>query len=176
MYSAHLPTEPVPDPHPEPPPVPEPPMPIEDPLPPIGDPLGLRALALSLCALFAFSLPAHAIDQVEQGVSDTGVQFLAGGVAEDSQNLVMSQSARYNLELLFLRTDGAYMADVGVAVLDARGKKLIETDSPGPFFLVRLPPGNYRVMAGVDEAWQTRNVRIAGDSQRRVVFRWAEEP
>lgn len=173
MFSAHLPTEPVPDPppgpYPEPLPVPDPPPPVEEPQ------LRRGALALALCALFAVASPAGAIDEIEQGESQSGVQFLAGGVGEDAQKLVMSQSARYNLELLFVRDDGAYLADVDVAVVDAKGSKLLETDSPGPFFLARLPPGNYRVMAGVDDDWQTRNVRIAGDEQRRLVFRWAEE-
>ena len=110
---------------------------------------------LALCALL--SLPGIGAADVQQGISDKGVQFLAGGVGEDSRDEILRQGQDYNLKLVFAQKDGAYLADVRVSVDDARGATLLDAKSSGPLLLARLPPGTYRVSASLDGNGKVRS-------------------
>lgn len=141
---------------------------MEEPAP---RPKGVRPGAvLALCALL--SLPGIGAADVQQGISEKGVQFLAGGVGEDSRDEILRQGQDYNLKLVFAQKDGAYLADVGVSVDDARGATLLDAKSSGPLLLARLPPGTYRVNASLDGQRQSRIASVSGAGQRQLVFHW----
>ena len=53
---------------------------------------------------------------------------------------------RFNLKLVFATQGGSYLADVNVRIDDTRGNKLLDTVSDGPWLLVRMAPGRYRMV------------------------------
>jgi hypothetical protein len=43
-----------------------------------------------------------------------------------------------------------YVSDADVKIVDAKGVAVLQTKADGPFMLVKLPPGSYRVEATLD--------------------------
>jgi hypothetical protein len=79
-----------------------------------------------------------------------GVSYVTGGVTDDQAALFKQARSGYPLTVeLFQRSGGKneYTADAQVQVTDAAGNVLLNAKAEGPFMLVRIPPGQYRVIA-----------------------------
>jgi hypothetical protein len=137
-------------------------------------------LTLLLLAMALLSAPvASAAD--EPGVQSNGaVQYLSGGVGKDEADALKQQSADYALTLEFASSRsaegdtsaGAYIADVRVDIRDAQGRPMLNTISTGPLLLVRLPPGDYTVVADWNGVRKQHSVDLPEGARRHVVFMW----
>ncbi|HEX5804307.1 MAG TPA: hypothetical protein VFY24_14870 [Azospira sp.] len=99
------------------------------------------------------------------------VPWLSGGIGDEARAEMRKAAADYNVHLMFSERSGAYLADVPVTVRQRGGEKVYSGVSEGPLLYLRLPPGNYRVAAMIDGAWQERALRIgAGGRASRTSF------
>lgn len=103
------------------------------------------------------------------------MEVIADGVGESAQARLKAIESRYNLKLVFTLVEGNYVADVNVAVKDARGKGVIERLVGGPILITRLPAGAYSVTATYDGKSETREVNV-GPRLRTEYFRWPSKP
>lgn len=81
--------------------------------------------------------------------------------------------ADFSLKLVFALRSGPYVAGVNVIIFDESGAKVVDAFSEGPWFLVDLPPGTYRVVAtrkGGQAA--AAMVAITAGRQKRVFLTW----
>ena len=104
-----------------------------------------------------------------------GVTYVSGGVGEDSIDRLRSLSGDFNLKLVFAMKSGEYLSGVGVVIADSAGKTLLDTTSEGPWFLARLPAGNYQVVATSGGHAVKRQIAVGAAKLRTVDFRWATE-
>jgi hypothetical protein len=125
------------------------------------------ALLLGVVQAPAFSAPS-----AEAGAR---VPYVSGGIGEDEQQRLLASQRDYNLKLVFTLNEGNYIADVNVAVKDKSGKTLIQDVAGGPFFLAKLPAGQYSVTATYDGKAVTRRVSVGGGLHTEQ-FRWAANP
>lgn len=108
----------------------------------------------------------------EQG----GVSYLSGGIGLDQSGAIRAEARHWPLELMFVRANGEYLADVGVRITDRKGNDVLNTRARGPYMLVRLRPGTYTVNASVDGGRsQKRTVTIANGGHARANFSWAAQ-
>lgn len=95
-----------------------------------------------------------------------GVEYRAGGVGLDEREALRAVMHDYTLWLSFTRKgSSAYAADTEVTIRDARGQVVLTALADGPWLLVKLPPGQYRVSAlnaGGDAVTQRVTVRDRG--------------
>ena len=129
-----------------------------------------QGIVLSLIAALPFPLYGIASDLLP--TTQNGIQFLSGGIGMEERSAMQAEGRAYNLKLSFSLKDGAYLADVRVAI-DSRKKPLVEADSDGPLFYAKLPPGKYRITASYQGRTQTRAVAI-GKHATNLYFRWAD--
>jgi len=105
---------------------------------------------------------------------------LSGGVGKDEADALKQQSADYALTLEFASarsaegdaSPGAYLADVRVDIRDAQGRQMLNTTAEGPLLLVRLPPGDYTVVADWNGVRKQHSVDLPEGARRHVVFMW----
>jgi len=127
------------------------------------------AILLGSASLVSFaSASSDAIVQTSGGVS-----YVSGGVGKDSIDRLSSLARDFNLKLVFAMKSGAYVSGVRVAIADAAGRPLLDTTSEGPWFLVRLPAGNYQIVANFEGTALKKQVAIGAARLRTVDFRWA---
>ncbi|TMH11818.1 MAG: carboxypeptidase regulatory-like domain-containing protein [Betaproteobacteria bacterium] len=127
------------------------------------------ALALAGAAVLGAGLPP------EQRAG--GVTYVTGGVAADESAAFKQARADYPLTVQLVERAGAhnaYTANSRVKLVDtASGVVVLDAQADGPFMLVRLPSGNYRVEATLNgRTVQTKTVTVSstGHTQVDLVF------
>ena len=127
------------------------------------------ALCLGVAQIPAFSAGS------ESPAATGSIPHVSGGIGEGEQQQLLARQRDYNLKLVFTLNEGNYIADVNVAVKDKAGKTVLEDVSGGPFFLAKLPAGQYSVIATYDGKAVTRKVSVGGGLHTEQ-FRWAANP
>ena len=104
-----------------------------------------------------------------------GVSYVSGGVGTDSIDRLNSLASDFNLKLVFALKSGDYVSGVEVTIADAAGKTLLDTTSEGPWFLTKLPVGNYQIVATFAGKADKRTITIGAEKLKTIDFRWASE-
>jgi hypothetical protein len=80
--------------------------------------------------------------------TENGVTYLCGGVGKEEASYMKQHGRDHDLLLTFATRKGEYLADVNVAIEDARGQPVLNTTCDGPLMAVDLPKsGTYRIHA-----------------------------
>jgi hypothetical protein len=140
--------------------------------------IGAALLAASWSAsLYAQSASTGATRVEPSHVEKTreGIEYLSGGVGVNAQDAINARAKDFNLKLVFTLNEGNYIADVGVALKDARGRTVVEHTVDGPFFLAKLPAGQYTVAATYEGRTLTRKLQV-GKGLRTEYLRWPSNP
>lgn len=127
---------------------------------------------LVLLIVFGAAAAAGTVQAQSQIMTSGQVTFASGGVGEDSLQRMQALSKDFNLKVIFALKAGNYVSDVAVAISDARGAKVLETVSEGPWFLAKLPPGKYQFTATYESESLTSTATIPATGQRELIFRW----
>jgi len=138
----------------------------------------MKAKIRSLLVVVGLMLLWHAIAVgfngtiIEKRTTDQGVAYLGGGVGVEERDWMQNLEQEYNLKLIFAGVDGKYLADIAVDIQDDNGDRVLETYVDGPWLLVNLPPGSYRITAACRGSAKSRTVLIT-HHLRPVFFHWA---
>jgi hypothetical protein len=103
------------------------------------------------------------------------VSYVSGGIGMESRDRLGSLARDFNLKLVFASTSGEYVSGVRVAVADAAGKTLLDATSEGPWFLAKLPAGNYQIVATLAGKAVKRQSAVGTAKLTTIDFRWAAE-
>jgi hypothetical protein len=103
------------------------------------------------------------------------VEYVSGGIGLDESEAMKAAAKDYPLALTFAaQRDGKadYVANVGVSIHDAQGKPVLQATAEGPYMLVKLPAGRYKVSATYNGAAQDREISVQNGGTARAVFEW----
>jgi hypothetical protein len=102
----------------------------------------------------AMSLGAHAAGQLPPEHQSGVASYVSGGIGDGQAHEFEAAFKHYPLVVkLFEGTGGStaeFTAEARVKITDAKGAEVLETRAEGPFMLVRLPAGNYKVGASLN--------------------------
>lgn len=129
------------------------------------------AAALGSLALTG-TLAQTALPPVQQ---QGAVAYLSGGIGLDESSAIQQASPHWPLTLEFGVKQGQradFAANVQVVIRDALGRKALETTADGPYLLVRLAPGRYRVDAALAGRTLRTGVQVQKDHPARAVLIW----
>lgn len=139
----------------------------------------IAILTLLLLVMAMLAAPAASAAMPPQVQSSGAVDYVSGGIGKDEADALKQQAVDFPLTLEFASShsttasgDGAYVADVDVDIRDAQGRQMLSTRSEGPLLLVRLPPGNYTVVADWKGVRKQHGVDIPQGGRRHVVLMW----
>jgi len=125
----------------------------------------------------AMSLHAYAVDDQLPPERQAGsASFVSGGIGEGESQRFEAAFKHYPLIVQLFENSGArdeYTADALVKITDAKGRLVLQEKADGPFMLVRLPAGDYRVAAslkGHDLADHRVHVTDGGHAKTTFVF------
>lgn len=104
-----------------------------------------------------------------------GVSYVSGGVGTASIDRLSSLTKDFNLKLVFALKSGNYVSDVKVTIANAAGKTLLDTTSEGPWFLTKLPVGNYQIVATFAGNPEKRTIAVGTEKLKTIDFRWGSE-
>jgi hypothetical protein len=131
------------------------------------------ALALVILGASISSSPLLAQTTERDPVIMVGtISYVSGGVGEESREHLQSIAANFNLKLLLAGKSGEFLADIQVQIFGKDGKALVQAVSEGPTFMVKLPPGSYRVTATADGVVREQKVVLGNGQRSTLYFRW----
>jgi hypothetical protein len=126
--------------------------------------------------LGAASLVSAADANSDESVQTAGgVSYVSGGVGSASIDRLSSLAKDFNLKLVFALKSGDYVSGVKVTIADAAGKTLLDTTSEGPWFLTKLPAGNYQIVATLAGNAEKRTIAVGAEKLKTIDFRWGSE-
>jgi hypothetical protein len=104
------------------------------------------------------------------------IPYVSGGIGEAEQQELKAREGEFNLKLVFTLVEGNYVADVNVVVTGPKGHALLEHRAEGPFFMARLPAGQYTVAATYEGRTVTRKLSVTEKRLRTEYLRWPADP
>lgn len=129
------------------------------------------AAMLLACALAGAQAYAALPPTQHQG----SVEYVSGGIGSDESASFKEAAGQFPLALTFASNgegNAAYVADVQVVIRDSHDANVLNATSQGPFFLARLPAGDYKVYATYKGKTQSRSVQVHDKGTARAVFEW----
>ena len=110
-----------------------------------------RKFLLLACALVVAAPVVRA--DLPAAQSQGAVSWVSGGIGEGAAADFKAAQSQYALSIEMSRRalpKNEYVSDADVKIVDAKGAAVLQTKADGPFMLVKLPPGSYRVEATLD--------------------------
>ncbi len=123
--------------------------------------------------LASINVPASEDDEfLLEPRTQNGVIYLSGGVGLDERDAMQAVQHEYTLWLSFEQKDEAALsADTEVAIRDAKGRLILAATTEGPWLMVKLPAGRYRVSATQEDAWGSKTVAVGSKGVTRHAIR-----
>lgn len=109
--------------------------------------------------------------------ADNSTNYVNGGIGDEGMARMHSVASEYPLHIILSEgSDGAYLADVPVSILDKHHKTVVDVPDAGPLLYVRLPKGKYMVTAEHNGTKQSRSVMMDGKHSKNLIMHWAGTP
>lgn len=121
------------------------------------------ALISAVSAFAATNLPLNSPTTV------SGVEAVCTGIGEEAQR--DARWAAYPLKIVFAGKGGQFVADVDVTVSKG-GKDVVSVHCEGPWVLVKVPAGRYRITGMLDGQNTEANAVAPASGQGRVILRF----
>jgi hypothetical protein len=135
----------------------------------------LSVLLLGCLMLVVTPIAANAVSSSIIQSKTNSIAYASGGVGLDEQ-VTMDQMAKdYNVKFIFVQTPKDDVSGVMVTILNHSGKMLLKTSSNGPWFFAKLPRGDYRVIATLNDHREVKKLNVTGGLET-VEFFWRAQP
>jgi hypothetical protein len=138
-------------------------------------PLVLAALTTAGMLAAAPAVAAPTPSDLPPVMTQGSVKYMSGGIGTDEEKAIRGEMSKYPLTLEFAehaKPIPDHLAGINVTIKDQSGKTELDTISDGPFMLVQLPAGKYRITADENGKAQTRDVVVAANTPEHVLFEW----
>ena len=130
-----------------------------------------RLLILAPLALAGLDhAPAHAAVPLQEQTQGS-VTYISGGISSDEADAMKAAAVSYPLSLELAVAGpqrSPYIADARVEIRDQQGNAVLDTTSEGPFLLVRLPSGTYKLDVRWNGAEKEATVQVVADRHQHV--------
>jgi hypothetical protein len=135
----------------------------------------LRALLCATGVALGIATSGPVMAQKE-GKTTLGTPFVVGGVSQDERQSMQAERKKYSLLVqTAARTAGAFVSDATVTITDKGGKAVLDTQLDGPWLLVNLPLGQYKVAATYGGKTQAKQTTIHKGDNHEMVFYFDEQ-
>ena len=136
------------------------------------------AAALALCSSsILLAASQEPIDQAAvqlQPRQQNGVTYLSGGIGLDESRAIQLAKG-YNLHLTFSAGPAnEYTPDVDLMIQSMQGNPVLELNQVGPIVYVKLPPGQYSVVATRNGQQERSSVTLEEGAIRDVNAHWKD--
>ena len=119
----------------------------------------LTPFAFALAGLVSITLPASAQSGGDPILEANGIKYACAGVGKVSRN--DPRWVSFPVKLEFAAANGDFLGDPAVTVTDGGGKQVFQAQCDGPWVLIELPTGSYKVHATGQKGQYSKDFDIA---------------
>lgn len=143
----------------------------------VGKHIDRASVLLAALLLAGATLAGIAQAQLPPAQTSNGVQYVTGGFGQEESSAFKQQKSSFALALTFAVSGGSdasspYAGNVQVQLRNAQGGTVLSATSTGPYFLVNLEPGTYKLDATYEGVTQSKEVTIAQGKTTELKFTW----
>ena len=135
------------------------------------------AVALALAAGTVWAQPVQVPEMpMDRAVNLGGVEAACTGIGADARD--DPQWLAYPVRVEVSNARNEYLTGAVISVADERGRPVLEANCGGPWLLLKLAPGRYRVMArlpGTGAKPRSAVVTPPAKGQMRVVLQFLDQ-
>ena len=135
---------------------------------------GVRRTLMYSALIAALSIGTNALADVEKG-NQNGIAFENGGWSIGSADAIKARAGQFPVMLVFAWTEGSYLSDVNVQVVNGKGDRLLSLNNLGPLVLIDLPNGDYMINVERNGKPQSRRVNVGSTTRTKAVFHWPKD-
>ena len=122
----------------------------------------------SLAVALVLAGPAYA---EKDGKTLQGEEFVTGGVGGEEQAALKERLPQYSLWIQTAAKAGPFLSGASVTITDQAGRVVLDTPLDGPWLMVKLALGEYKVTVTYGGRTEQRSTRIhVGDHHQMVVY------
>lgn len=142
----------------------------------------MKAKAAYWAAVFTAALTTHSAAFAaccEPSKAGAQVEYITGGIGDDEEKSMQSKQSDYSLWIVTAeKSTGAWMSNVHARITPLKSKKesgapILDTELNGPWLMVKLPPGDYKIDISHGEDTQHATVSLPPGAHRKMIFRFA---
>lgn len=130
---------------------------------------------LLLVVLAVMSLPTKTYGQLPHSLQEGNITYISGGVGEDEAKAIKAEAKNWSLNIEFsqyLENRDAWVSQVYLTILDAKGNAIFEANLDGPLFLAKLPSGNYEIVATYEGVTKKQRIQVVAGRPLHVSINW----
>lgn len=102
------------------------------------------------------------------------VQYVSGGIPYEQLPAFRAARRDYTLNIEIFQREGSrsvFTADANVRIVNAKsGEVVLESKTDGPYLWAKVPPGEYKVVATLDDQTREARVTVRGSQTTRAVI------
>ena len=125
----------------------------------------LKVLCAGMAALLV--APVHA---EKAGKTIQGEPFVSGGIGADEQAALKKDLSQYNLWIQTAAKSGPFLSDATVKIVDEADTVVLDTQLDGPWLIVKLGPGQYKVAVTYGGKTVERSTQIHPGDHHQMIF------
>ena len=121
------------------------------------------------------SLPTKTYGELPQPLQEGNITYISGGVGEDEAKAIKAEAKNWPLNVEFsqyLESHDAWVSQVYLTILDAKGVAIFEANLDGPMFLAKLPSGNYEIVATYEGVTKKQKIQVVSGRPLHVSISW----
>lgn len=119
------------------------------------------------------SVGSGAIDAQPLTVMSNGtMKYVTGGIGDEETAQLKSLESTFNIQMLIAGTDGHFIGDALVKVVDTKDTVLFTVENAGPYFYLSLPAGDYMVEVTTGGAMKSVKVKAPASGAIKPVVRF----
>lgn len=133
-------------------------------------PMARSLTTLALLTILATPLPAAAQGAGDPILEANGIKYACAGVGKASRG--DPRWPAFPVRLEFAAANGDFLGDPAVTVTDASGKQVFQAQCNGPWVLIELAPGSYKVHATGQKGQYAKDFAItikAGSQTKKTI-------
>lgn len=131
----------------------------------------IKYALMLFCALnFSF-----AYAQIPSTKYSEGLAFISGGVGESESEAILAEAKYWPLLLELSQLEqgrGVWIFGAQVQIFNMMQQSVFDALSDGPYILINLKPGQYRIQASYQGVLQTKAVEILADESKKLSIFW----
>ena len=135
----------------------------------------LLIVLLMLVVILMFSMPISTYGQLPKTQKQGEIVYITGGVGEGESKAIREDAKNWPLIINFsqyLENRDAWISQVYLRILDAKGNGIFEVTTDGPLLLLKMPSGNYVLMATYEGVTKTQKIQIVDGKPLRISLNW----
>ncbi|MES2586092.1 MAG: carboxypeptidase-like regulatory domain-containing protein [Pseudomonadota bacterium] len=131
----------------------------------------IKSILLVIC----IASPLMVFAQIPDTQYSQGISYVSGGVGEDESQAILAEAKQWPLLLELSQLEngrGIWIFGAKIKILNTKNQVVFDAQADGPYILINLPIGQYRIEATYQGVVQSKAINILASASQKLAIFW----